>query len=225
LETEFDVEHRIQFTLQHVWWEQSRRATGPAAMKTALAILEDPACGESRMMATVLVPQRAGAVREALPAIPDTMARLDKVARTDTLPLVRAWTCALLAQDARAPQDYVDVAFEIAGLEREPLQQSELLRRTGILAALPRLPPASRRVLLQRTFALLQRIDDGQGRGYFLALDLGAGLGIAPVSPASGPFAPDPRLPEYQGPNGLLPAFFQTTVNNALAWYDKHKDD
>jgi hypothetical protein len=84
----------------------------------------------------------------------------------------------------------------------------------------------SKKLLLNYGFAQLSQIDDGKsGKGYFLAMHLGDVAGIKPVREGQGAFAPDQRLPQYQGERGLKDSFFQDTVDNAQKWWRKNQKD
>src|SRR5437773_2745080 len=136
LETAFRVERRIDFTIGKLCWELSRRAQWPEAMRTVLEVLEDPSGGESRGW---VLPQHQGAIREAAKAVPDVQERLEKIARVDKVPWIRARACLLLAQEGEKPEALIDLAFEIAGTEAMPVHQADLLGQTGIIQALPRM--------------------------------------------------------------------------------------
>ena len=224
LEQDLRPEDRISFTLHRLWDEHTRPGIACRDAALCVEILEDRQADEMRTMAVPLLASRLGEfLREDPEFVRHLMQRLDKLARTDTSHTIRASIVSMLAAHVE-PDPLLDLALEIARTEKAPLQQGELLRRTEILAAMPRMTPAVRGRCLKEAFALLRRVDDGKGAGYFLALDIGRGLGIEPVSPGAGPFSPDPRSPAHQHPHGLAPSYFQDTVKNALAWYDKHKD-
>jgi len=112
-----------------------------------------------------------------------------------------------------------------AALDRieDPLTRSERWR--GATADLgEELSVESTSSFLAYGFAQLGLIDDGEsGIGYFLALDLGKFLRIPPIRPGQGAFAPDQRLPRYQGAHGLNDVFFQETVDHARSWWRENQ--
>jgi hypothetical protein len=211
-------ELRIYCTLDKLWFAHSYKPD-PEIVRIVLAVLEDGSGGEARLRATNRI-----ILGEVERIIPDIRTRLEKIAATDRTALIRAWACGQLATDAREPEKLTDLAFQITSTQVGK-QAGTVLLATGMLQQLPRMSPAGRRNLIDRSFALLRKIDDGHGAGFALATSLGTALGVTPAKPGGTPFVPDLPSPGRAEPGERLVDWYQVTVDNALAWYEKHKDD
>jgi hypothetical protein len=123
------------------------------------------------------------------------------------------------------PDAYMHALIEACDRIKDALPRSERFRfATERLAG--RISAESKKMILKYGFAQLTQIDDRKsGRGYFLAIHLGGIIGIKPIREGQVAFAPDQRLQQYQGEQGLKDSFFQDTVNNAQEWSRKNKND
>ena len=119
---------------------------------------------------------------------------------------------------------YLDLAITFASDEAKPIKRSEAFRYVTQACKLSKLSETNQKKYLQYVYDLLDQINDGQGNGYFLAMDIGSCIDIKPGKHSMRPFTPDPKLPQYHDELGNLGKnYFQDTVNNALDWWNEHK--
>ena len=162
---------------------------------------------------------------ESLPPIEDTVWRLFTIAQdqNENAELRRAIVPILYQYGD--PNAYLDWAIELTSAESSPLAITEAFRFATPVRNSDRLTPENFARYLNHAFQLLEDIDDKKsGTGYFLAMHIGAFVGVEPVRSGQGSFAPDQRLPEYQGERELKDSFFQATVDNAMKWWAENKN-
>jgi hypothetical protein len=227
--------HSLSLTLSQAW----RFHTDYAARKEPrgkifgilMNVVEDDEVGPGRRIALGEIATRLhwGSYPvtndESLPPIEDTVRRLSTIAQdqNENAELRRA-VVPILYQYGD-PNAYLDLAIELTSPETSPLAIAEAFRFATPVRNSDRLTPENVARYLNHAFQLLEDIDDKKsGTGYFLAMHIGAFVGVEPVSPGQGSFAPDQRLPEYQGEHGLKDSFFQATVDNAMKWWAENKN-
>ena len=121
------------------------------------------------------------------------------------------------------PNGVLDLAIGLASRETDPFRAAEAFQSMTPADGAMQLTKENRAKFLSHGFLLLGRIDDGKsGRGESMAGHLGYVIGIKPVREGQSPFAPDRMLPEYGGGRGLTEAYFQKSVDEAMAWWEKH---
>jgi hypothetical protein len=88
--------------------------------------------------------------------------------------------------------------------------RSEFFRMATLQINLAQLRDKNMSRILHYAMHLLEKIDDGSGVGYFLAMHIGHVAGVDPVVEGGSPFQPDHKLIKYRkGLHGLNRAFFQ----------------
>lgn len=160
----------------------------------------------------------------SLPPNSDTIRRLRAIAfnRQEQTELREAIVPILFEHGD--PNDYLELAIELASLKSDPLAIAASFRFATPVRISDRLTKENRARYLNYAFRLLESIDNRKsGTGYFLAVHIERFVGVLPVRPGQGSFAPDQTLDEYQGENGLTASFFQKTVDNASEWWMKNK--
>lgn len=223
LETDLLADQRVQYTLHQLWFEKVRTGVSVDEAAVLVTLIEDDKLGELRHNAVWPLDNQLGELlRVDAEPTRALLVRLEKVATVDATPGMRADALKLVLRHV-PPDRLQELAWAIVGAAKTPAAQADLLSRTRLLAELPRLSPVGRRFCLQKAFQLLRAIDDGKGAGYFLALELGRGLGVPTADTRSEPFQPA-RDATAVLTGGLAPSFFQDTVRNALQWHAEHPD-
>lgn len=152
---------------------------------------------------------------------------LERLAGDKTQPREIAVRAAMILLKKEDADTYLPTLLEACDGIEKPMARSEQFRfATEDLHIEKSLTAANDKSFLNYGFNLLNEIDDGvSGNGYFLAMHLGNFIGITPVRPSQGPFAPDQRLPEYrgEGENGYRSRLFQDTVDNAVKWWRENR--
>lgn len=226
--------HSLGLTLANAW----RFHTNYAARKEPLgkvfdvlmSVLQDDAVGAGRRIALGEISTRLywgrlpGTHDKSLPPLQDTISRLSAIALDPEEDVALRKALVPVLFEHGDPNEYLDLAIEITSGEKDSLAIAEAFRFATPVRYCERLTKENRAKYLNHAFKLLQRINDKKsGTGYFLASHIGSFVGVQPVRPGQGAFAPDQRLDEYQGKNGLTEAFFQKTVDNAMDWWTNNK--
>lgn len=209
---------RIAATLTSVW----RAHVGSMDLRSAVdvvEILEDGEVGEARLIALqplLAFGSAAGAAgSDATEFARRAMPRLERLAQTDTSNRLRSGLVWMLTGWSD-PRCYFELAIQIARSGTNPAEECELLRRTGMLSHLGRLPAAARRPCLAYGFGLLRRLgDDAEHLRFVLATEIGDGLGIAPSAAGAPPFGPEVGNAARRS----TPEYRRATVDRALSWY------
>jgi hypothetical protein len=231
-EAQLSDHDRIGCTLRQLWRKhfETRRPRGEN-VELLFGLLEDPSVGRGRhRVAVELVACLRGATLAPDPSMPpmqDILRRLERLVQDPKEPeepeAVRSYVLDLLFVHGDQNK-YLDLAIRLTSTGDKPMRRAELFRSCTQACRPGKLSEENRRKFLCHGYRLLEEIDDGHsGSGYFLAVDLGLFIGIAPVRTGQSSFMPDSRLPEYQGPHGLTETFFQDTVNNARKWREENK--
>jgi len=221
---------RIDCNLRQLWRQHMVAAKARREdVELMLDLLEDPSVGLGKRLVVWDLSSRLQIAIDNyqwsfLPTLQEVLQRLE-----------------CFAQDAREPDDlrrviidllvrngdqnkYLDLALELSSAGDTPHRRAEFFQSCTRYCRQDKLSPENRRKYLRHAFRLLEQVDDGHsGHGYFLASQIGRFVGVPPVQEGQGSFAPDSRLPEYQGPQGLKEKLFQDTVNNACKWWEENK--
>ena len=163
---------------------------------------------------------------KSLPPVESVMTRLNEIANDETESyFLRSMILPVLFKHDD-PNLYLDLAIKLADRKPFPGDRAQAFCFSMPVVQWEKFSEANKIEYLEYTYPLLKEINDGKTvSGYFLALHIGAILGVEPVDSlhGQGSFAPDQRLPQYQGKNGLSDSFFQATVDNALAWWKENR--
>lgn len=231
--------HSLALTLHKAWYFHldSLDEGDPQGEKTGIlmTLLENPAIGEGRKSAMAGIAQgflykRHLTCREVnSPLQEKTLRQLDAIATNKGEDPELRLEAVKILYEYRDSNDYLDLVIELTSHEKTPLAMAEKFRFATPVTTYGNsygLTKENRAKYLNHAYGLLESIDDKKsGVGYFLASDIGHFIGIKPVRPGQGAFAPDQRLEEYQGKQGLTESFFQKTVDNAMEWWAQHKAD
>lgn len=231
-EAQLDEHDRIGCTLRQLWRQhfETKRPRGED-IELLFGLLEDPSVGRGRHMVAVQLRSRLHFGSQhpdpSMPRMQDVLGRLDRLVQDPKEPeepeAVRSYVLDMLLEHGDQNK-YLDLAIRLTSSGDKPMRRAELFRSCTQSCKPGRMSEENRRKFLCHGYRLLEEIDDGHsGSGYFLALQLGIFIGIAPVRTGQPPFMPDSRLPEYQGPHGRTKSFFQDTVNNARKWWTENK--
>lgn len=230
LEAQLVPSDRIGCTLSQLWNVLTPPTTERGRLiLLLLEILEQPAVGAGRSLVIEELKSRLHYGIEygdkTLPPLHDITTRLGRFARDDTQPTHLRRRVVEILLEHGDPNEYLDLAIALSN-EGDALRRSETFRFTTTMLQPERLTAQNRKRYLSHCVALLESIDDGRtGKGYFLAMHIGRFVGVKPVRPGQGAFAPDQRRQMYQADGGLNQAFFQDTVNNARRWLRNHPSE
>lgn len=219
LEATCPENERIRLAAAAIWNAVIERAEAGSLSEQLAALSLEPSPEEVRMCC--LFALYSGHYNEK------AKVSLERLARDKTESREIAVTAAMILVKKEDPNDYLPTLLEACDGIENPLSRSEKFRySTEGLKVDGSLTIANDNLFLNYGFNLLGKIDDGEsGKGYFLAMHLGNFIGIPPIRPGQGPFAPDQRLPEYrgEGKNGYRSRFFQDTVDNAVKWWRENR--
>ncbi|MFN0075340.1 MAG: hypothetical protein ACKVY0_02585 [Prosthecobacter sp.] len=227
--------HSMALTLSQAWRFHTdyavRKEPRGRIFEVLMQVVEDDEIGAGRRIALGEIATRLHwgsypATNDgSLPPMEDTIRRLSAIAQDQHEDAALRRAIVPILYQYGDPNAYLDLAIELTSAETSPLAIGETFRFATPVRNSDRLTPANRAKYLNHVFQLLEKIDDKRsGTGYFLAMHIGAFVGVKPVRPGQGSFAPDQRLPEYQGEHGLTEFFFQTTVDNAIKWWAENKN-
>jgi hypothetical protein len=229
--------YNLSFTLRHAWEFHTdtarRKEPYGANFELLLSLVEDAKVGPGRTWALHELSNRLYWGSQtvtgdgSLPPMEETIRRLRVIAldKAEKDFELRREIVRVIYQHGD-PNEVLDLAIELSSREGDPHRVAAAFQAAMPVEGAKRLTKENRAKYLSHGFLLLGRIDDGKsGTGYFLAGHLGSVIGIEPVRQGQSPFAPDQRLPEYQGKHGLGEAFFQKTVDEAMAWWEKHRGE
>ena len=197
-----------------------------------LSIVEDPENGPGRLVAINAIRSYVREMKdrpeEDTQVFHETLKRLALLARDPKTPLEGRGLLVCTLYEYADPNEWLDAAIEYSDAQPTAVQKGETFRfftpKKPLCVSLPR---KTQETLNRASFRheLLEKMDDGNGTGYFLAMHLGGIVGIKPVGRENSAFTPDRSLPKYQDGHGLAPAYFQETVDNARAWWAEHKSE
>ncbi len=228
-EPQLSEDDRIASTLYQLWSYHTEPGKPHGQnLGLMLALLEDAAVGTGRSLALSAVSSQLhfGDVFSdpSQPSLDRVLTRLDRLAHDPRQPGDLRRRVVTILFEHGDPNNYLDLAIELSAAEATSSRQAESFRFCTPTRQSSKLTRENRKKYLKHSYQLLGKIDDGRsGSGYFLAMHIGEFVGIPPVRSGQGAFAPDQRLPQYQGPHGLTESFFQDTVINALKWWNDHK--
>lgn len=224
---------RIACTLYQLWYEQmSDQNTRLNCGELMLEMVDNETLGISARriaLEEIRVPRMnsAGAKHPAeLPPREAILSTLDRIVRNEAEPAEfrRSVMSVLFANGD--PNIYIGLAVHLASYEPTASRRAEAFRMCTS-ADSSRFTEEGRKKYVRQCFEYLEQEDDHQsGSGYFLASHLGVFLHIPPIRRGLGNFAPDQKLPKYQGPEGLKGGgYYQDTVDNAMKWWAEHKGE
>ncbi len=224
-EERLNKRERIVFTLRQLWSHHIGDASSRnKRFGLMLALVEDATVDKGRFVALNVVKTCLHSGKydaySSLPPVTNVIDRLDKLAWDESLPAdLRQNIIAVLFEHAD-PNRYIDLAMDFAESEPTENKRMQVFQYCTPPYQREKLTGNNRSRILRYAFSKLNNIDDGKtGKGYSLAPYIGYFAGVKPIREGQGEFAPDQRLPQYQGEHGLTRSFFQETVNNARAWW------
>lgn len=222
---------RIGCTLSQLWHHHIEKGqTRGELIPLLLDLLDDSTIGSGRELAVSELSVRLHFGRSlsdpSIPPIDSILSRLEVLATDAKQPNDFRRSLVTILFEHGDPNKYLASAIELTSAEDTPLRQAESFRFCTPTSNAGKLTAANRKKYLRHSYQLLEQIDDGRsGTGYFLAMHIGQFVGVPPVRDGQGAFAPDQRLPKYQGQHGLTESFFQDTVINARKWWSEHKNE
>lgn len=228
--------HSLALTLSSAWQFHTnyaaRKEPRGKKFEVLMTVLENREVGSGRILALseISIRLRWGshpvADDKRLPPVKDSISRLRVIAFNQGEGTSLRQAIVPILYEHGDPNDYLDLAIGLTSKEKSPLAVAESFRFATPVRNSERLTTENRAKYLNHAFQLLESIDDKKsGAGYFLAMHIGGFVGVQPVRTGQGPFAPDQTLEEYQGEYGLTDSFFQKTVDNAMDWWQKHRNE
>lgn len=230
LEEQMSEGDRIGCTLNQLWsFHVDRTRLDGQQIGLLLTILEDPSVGQGRYLPLQEIASRLhygkyDATYTNLPPVKTVLDRLDRLVRDESTPNHFRQNILAILFEHGDPNQYLDLTITISSSSSTDLQRSEAFRFCTPTLRREHLSAANQALYLRHAFTMLEKINDGKsGTGYFLAMHIGAFIGIKPVRAGQGAFAPDQRRRRYQKQGGLNERFFQETVDNALQWWKNNR--
>lgn len=226
-ETQLSEGDRIGCTLSQLWqYHVNAVKSREQNINLMLTLLEDPSVGQGRQRVIGELSALLHFGRQLSDISPSsldtTLSHLDRFARDSKQPNFFRQQIVKILGEHGDPNLYLDLAIELSAAEDTPRKQANAfcLCTSGHQTA--KFTEANRKKYVRHCFELLENVDDGSG--YFLAMQVGKDLGIPPVRPTEGSFAPDPQLAQYRDKNGnITENFFHDTVINARKWWEENK--
>lgn len=201
---------KVWYAAGAVWKELFSGRSDPAKCRVLLALLEAHSDDYSRYV--VLDALRSHWTDEAEQPVRKL---LDAMASSDDTKV----GCAALLMSHR-PEQYACKVIDLMEQPGASLALRERLFRTPEPASVTRVDTHQKKRWVRAGFRLLddqRKTEPSKARiGYFVATELGELVGTQ--------FKPDPKHPKYRSKGGLSDAFFDETVEAALAWWSKNQE-
>lgn len=210
---------RIGCTLSQLWHQGIQQKSYTERIELMMKILDNPEGGRERQIALSEISSslhfggpkyiHGGTLSSA--EVNKTINHLNRFAfdESESIELRKAVLPILFEHGD--PNKYLDLAIKITDIETNPLVKVQLFRHTAPTYNNDKYTPENRNKYLKYAFDLLKQVNDGKtGKGYFLARHLGRFVGI------KNEFTPNENPSECK-------AFFQTTVDNALKWWEENQ--